>query len=306
MSDKKYTPSVIPPGNVQAKINSIELRDRPYKTKEGDIITDVVLNLETKPITDVTFKGLKYDYTNPASATYKGQVARVRLNEWGFKDVNRTDFTITKEDDILRHLKSLFMETGQLAWFTAQDDKMGVKDIKRFIEAINKDQPFKDFYMYYCLASRQYINKNNYKTDDIFLPKYDKEVGKPFSVEMKDLIQFNIEKHVTPPKTKEVTSFEPVKETPTNTETTTTATTQNGQAVNNPLKNEEEDINWEKADERNKEILEKEAKAKEHTEAVDNFMNQAPVKKEEAVVMPETNTGIVSGGAPNEKLPWEE
>jgi len=281
MSDeKKYVPSVIPPGNVQCKINSVELRLRPYTTNEGKTVTDVVLNVETKPIIDVAFKGLKRDYNNPNSEAYKGQVARLRLNEWGFKDTDRADFSITKEDDILRHLKSLFMEVGQHDWFKAQDDKYDTKDIQKLIDAINKEQPFKDFYMYYCLASRQYLNKKNYKTDDLYLPKYSKETGKPFSVNMHDLIKFDIATHVVAPKVKEVQSFEPTKEVPASL----------------PI----EDINWEASKNRAAAISGKKSMG-ENTE----FLSQGPVKQE-------TPTEEISklrediGGADNlEKMPWD-
>lgn len=296
MSDNKnYVPAVIPAGLVKAKINSLELKDKPWKDKTtGGTITDVILHLETEPMAG-TFKGLKKDYNNPNSDTYLGQVAKVRLSEWGFKDTNMPDFQITREADILRALKSLFIETGTLEWFKAQDGKFDTKDVQRLIDLFNQEQPMRNFYMYYCLATRQYINKNGYKTDDLYLPKWTKDGGSPFSSKLENLIKFDIAKHVTPPKTAEVKSFEP--------ETTTAPVTTTPVAETKTAAATTEEMVWEQKAAEVK-------KAPETDPAFENFMNAGkaqttPLTEKPANVIPESNTGIVSGGDVNEKLPWE-
>ena len=307
MSDNKnYVPSVIPAGNVKAKINSIELKDKPWKDKNtGGTITDVVLNLETEPMAG-SFKGLKKDYNNPNSDTYLGQVAKVRLSEWGFKDTNLPDFQITREADILRALKSLFIETGTLDWFKAQDAKFDTKDIQRLIDLFNQEQPMRNFYMYYCLASRQYVNKNGYKTDDLYLPKWNKDAGSPFSTKLDNLIKFDIAKHVTAPKTQEVKSFEP--DNNAGTQTKAFEPTAEKEAVKSEVTGEavktgsttqsEEDLIWEK----------KAAEVKQTgatDPAFENFMNAGKANAAVDQNKVETEgTGIVSSGS-NEKLPWD-
>ena len=296
MSDNKnYVPSVIPAGNVKAKINSIELKDKPWKSKEGATITDVILHLETEPMSG-SFKGLKKDYNNPNSDTYLGQVAKVRLSEWGFKDTNMPDFQITREDDILRALKSLFIETGTLDWFKGQDGKFDTKDVQRLIDLFNKEQPMRNFYMYFCLASRQYINKNGYKTDDLYLPKWNKDAGSPFSTKLDNLIKFDIAKHVTPPKTTEVKSFEPEATEPNIQNAVGTS----APAPEPPTKSEE-DLVWEQQAEKNKT-----APAKDP--AFEAFMNAGktpPLNETQVNTIVEESKGIISGGDANEKLPWE-
>jgi len=199
MSDQKnYIPAVLPSGNHKAKITSFELRERPFKTKAGNSIIDLVLNLETEPIGG-NFKGLKKDSTNPASEVYLGQVARVKYSEWGFSDgMTPGGNKIEGDKEILKSLKSLCIEIGQLKWFQDLDEKLPT--VAEAVKAVNESGHFKDHYLYWCLASRQYVNKNNYATDDLYLPKYSKEAGKPFSKKMDDLIKYNSTNHLMKPK----------------------------------------------------------------------------------------------------------
>lgn len=305
-NNTNYIPAVIPAGNVKAKINSIELKDKPWKSKEGLTITDVILNLETEPMGG-NFKGLKKDYNNPNSDTYLGQVAKVRLSEWGFKDVNLPDFQITREADILRALKSLFMETGTLEWFKAQDNKFDTQDIQRLIDLFNKEQPMKNFYMYWCLASRQYINRNGYKTDDLYLPKWTKADGSPFSTKLDSLIKFDITKHVTPPKTKEVSSFgENTAASPVSNEVKSTDTQHGPSAGTNQSSKESvseikssTDLIWEQKAE---EILKETGTDKAYEEFMKAGKQNNPVSDQNQV--DPAGTGIVTDNNPV-KLPWE-
>lgn len=192
MSDQKYIPAVIPPGNHKLKINSIELKTRAFKDA---LVYDIVLNVETEPITGDNFKGLKVDYNDDSKGTYKGQVGRVKYSEWGFKDgETKTHQPVVAIDEMLKALKSLCMEIGQLKWFQDLDDTLPT--VQDAVDAINRDQIFKNHYLYFCLASRQYLNKKNYVTDDLFLPRYSKEAGKPFSKKTDDMIVFNSTIHV--------------------------------------------------------------------------------------------------------------
>lgn len=209
-----YIPAVLPPGNHKAKILKIELRERPFKTKTGATITDIVLHLETEPIGG-NFKGLKKDYTDDSKGVFLGQVAKVRSNEWGFSDgQNRSGDPIDAQKEMLKALKSLCMEIGQLKWFQDQDEKLPTAS--QLVEAINKAELFKDHYLYWCLASRQYMNKKNYATDDLYLPRYSKEDGKPFSKKMDDLIVYNSAKHLVKPAGAANTSNSTAQTTPPN------------------------------------------------------------------------------------------
>lgn len=195
---KNFIPSVIPPGSVKAKIVGFELKVRPYKTKEGDPITDIILNLNTDSIGG-TFRGLKKDYNDPNSEHYLCQVGRCRISEWGFsKGKTKSGVEVDPEKDMLRALKSLCMEIGELKWF--QDVDNTLPTVAEMIKQINESNIFKNFYLYFTIASRQYLNKKNYVTDDLYLPRYSKEAGKPFSKKMDDLIKFNSTVHVMKPR----------------------------------------------------------------------------------------------------------
>lgn len=237
---RKFIPALIEPGNVQAKINSITIKDRGYKNKEGNIITDVILNLETKPIGG-NFKGMRKDSNDPNSPTYLGQIGRVKLNEWGYSDGQPIpDFILKRDEDILRALKSLFIETGTLSWLEAQHEKYSSPE--GLIELFNRDLPFKDMYLYWCIASRQYTNSRGYTADDLYLPKYNKELGKPFSVEPAGIIIFDFKKHVQTPKKKDVDNFEATTNAPVESPKADTGESQSGIVQNH---DENDKLPWE-------------------------------------------------------------
>lgn len=205
-----YIPSVIPPGNHEAKVLNIELKTRPYKTKTQATIFDIVLNLETKPMGG-TFRGLKKDFSNPNSETYLGQVGRVKTSEWGYSDgTTGGGIEIFADKEILKGLKSLCMEIGQLKFFQDLDDKF--LSPEAMVKEINDSGIFKDHYLYWCIASKQYIKKNNYPADDLYLPRYSAEAGKPFSKKMDGLITYDMNVHLTKPKTAAVKNSDKKKE----------------------------------------------------------------------------------------------
>ena len=310
MSDNKnYTPAVLPPGVHKVKVNSIDLRNRPYKTKEGDIITDVILNVESAPLPN--FKGLKKDYNDPnCTETYLGQVGRLKISEWGFKGVNMPDFQISKSEEILRALKSLFIETGQLEWFKAQDAKHATPE--ELVSDFNYQNPIKGFYFFICAATRQYTNKKGYATDDLYLPKWTKEGGSPFSTKLENLIKYDAAVHFAGPRAKTVTSFEPV-----------TATEPQKEAIKEVLKTEtslpRNPIGESETSRMEREWTEQAAKHKEPAKvdpAYEDFMKGAktePIKVDldkGAKSQPtykgndiKEEGGIVIN---NDRLPWEE
>lgn len=197
-TEKKWISSVLGPGNVKAKINSLSVQTRPYKNDLGNDIYDIMLHLESEPVKGL-FKGLKIDMNNPASKEYLGQVGRVRLSQYGFSDgVTKTGIEVTAEGDMARALKSLFIDLDLYEWYQQQDGLF--KTHQLFIDFVNKENILNDKYLYYCLATRQYVNKKGYLTDDLYLPRYNKEIGAPFATQMEKLIKFNAEVHITKPK----------------------------------------------------------------------------------------------------------
>lgn len=201
----------IEPGVIEAKVHKFELVKRPYQI-EGENILDLVVHLESKA-PGGNFKGATIPGT---SDFYAGQIGRVKWSQFGFRNTTLPDLTvITVESEIARALKSFCMEIGQYKWFMEKDEELPTKE--SFIQELNASGIFKDHYLFWCIGSRQY-QKGQYLNNDLFLPKYSKEFGKPFSSRLDDLAKFNPAKHVIKPKEAGITSsVDKPKDVPTNT-----------------------------------------------------------------------------------------
>lgn len=193
-----FISKTITPGNHEAKIHFIELKEKGFKNNLDNPIFDIVLHMETKPMGG-NFQGFLRDPKDASKGNYLGQVGRVRYSEWGFSDGKLAGGTeISGEKEILKALKHLCTEISQLNWFQQQDEKLPTA--KAMIDLINQSEMFKDHYLYWCFASRQYVNKKGWTTDDLYLPKYSVEAGKPFSKQTTDLIVYNSSIHLMKPK----------------------------------------------------------------------------------------------------------
>jgi hypothetical protein len=56
-----------------------------------------------------------------------------------------------------------------LAWFDEQDNKHDT--IEDFISAFNTTAPYKDKYLDFCIAGKEYEGKTGYTNYDLYLPK---------------------------------------------------------------------------------------------------------------------------------------
>jgi hypothetical protein len=155
---------VIQPGNVTAKINSIELE--PFKFIEGAY--HFVMKLETAPIEG--FEGFLIDKDRPELGHHKGQVGDLRASQYAFADgTTKTGIKIERDKSILIFLKNLCTALGCDDWFKAQNNKH--ETIEQFVLAFNNDKPFKDKYLDWCIAGKEYENKQGYIAHNLFLPK---------------------------------------------------------------------------------------------------------------------------------------
>jgi hypothetical protein len=196
-------PKVIQPGNVIAKILGVELE--PFKFKEGAEF--LVLMLETEPIGG-DFDGFAVDKDDPTGPKHKGQIARVKTNEYAYADsTTKTGINISKETEIVKILKNLCVALDCVSWLEEQDGKHAT--VKSLVEAFNIDQPFKDIYLNWCIAGKEYQGKTGYTNYDTFLPKFSK-TGVPFEavgVKASKLIAYNPTEHIRKKKTENVSSF---------------------------------------------------------------------------------------------------
>jgi len=162
------TSKTLLPGNTVAKINSVALED--FKFKEGGY--HLVLNLEGVEQPE-PFEGFYIDKDNPDLGRYKGLIGKVRTSEWAYADgTTKTGITVSRDNDIMAAIKRLCMTINQEQWFADQDEKHDT--IEDFVKAFNKDAPFKDTWLYFCLAGKEYTNKGGYPSFDLYLPKFAK------------------------------------------------------------------------------------------------------------------------------------
>lgn len=195
-----FVPKNIEPGNVKARINSIEL-DQPNFLEKDDAYF-VVLHLETeKPSPD--FVGFHTTFGDDTSPTYEGQTGKVKASRWSFRDFETTKgIKIDRDEEIMKFLKNLCEGLEIIKWWNKQDNKFD--SIKDLVDQFNKDEPWKGIWLNWCIGGRQYTKTNTYKGWDLHLPKFSKD-GIPFeglNAVKKRLLTFNMADHteVTEPK----------------------------------------------------------------------------------------------------------
>jgi hypothetical protein len=154
----------ITPGNHKLKINSVIAEE--FKFISGAL--QIILNVETEPIEG--FDGFLLDKDNESLGHYKGQIGRVKAGQYAFSDgETKTGVKISRDNSILVFLKSICTTLGMLDWFDAQDNKHDT--IEDFILAFNDSAPYKDKYMDFCIAGKEYEGKTGYTNYDLYLPK---------------------------------------------------------------------------------------------------------------------------------------
>jgi len=160
-------PKTISPGNHALKINSIQLEE--YQFIPGAL--HLILNVETEPIDG--FEGFMLDKDNPDAGHYAGQIGRVKASQYAFADgETKSGIKIQRDRSIMIFMQNLCKTLGINDWFIEQDN---VHDtIEDLIKEFNRSAPFKDKYIEFCVAGKEYISKTGYTNYDMYLPKSDK------------------------------------------------------------------------------------------------------------------------------------
>lgn len=160
-------PKTISPGNHHLKINSIDLEDFSFIPDAKHLI----LHLETEPIDD--FEGFLINKDNESLGRYTGQIGKVKASQYAYADgETKSGIKINRDKSIMIFLKTLCTNLGISEWFVAQDNLHNT--IEDLIVAFNKTAPFKDRYLTYCIAGKEYVGKTGYTNYDLHLPKADK------------------------------------------------------------------------------------------------------------------------------------
>jgi len=164
----------IKPGNRVAKINTIEIKKSDKPKTQGVNEWNIELNIETKPLGG-DFVGFDKVYGDPSRGSYLGQSARVKYSNWPIKEFSWTDKKTgdhrTKDDveQVLEAIQKICDAVGKPKWLDEVDNKYDT--IEELITGFNKEKPFKDVYLSWCLAANEKI-KNGYTVHYLFLPDY--------------------------------------------------------------------------------------------------------------------------------------
>jgi len=188
VSSNRVSP-VLSPGNCKIKINSLSFEATPYDKNSFNI----VLNVESEPING-DFQGFLIDAANPNGPRYKGQVGKVRMTPYPFKDaVLDNGRKINKDQEILKSIAFLADVTGK----RNEVDDINVDTIDAFMDKCKTI--FKNTeYINACIGGREWENTEGYINVDLHLPRISKS-GVPMeslNSESSRLITFNYDEHV--------------------------------------------------------------------------------------------------------------
>ncbi len=161
---------VMSPGNHKVKINSITFDKTPYDSEAFNIM----LHVETEPITG-DFEGFYRDMNNQSLGRYEGQVGRLRISPFPFKDATLQSGREINRDQ--EDLKSMFTFFEVLNMRDALDS-IEAETIEKFMVECNtlftEGQKGSKF-INICAGSREWENKEGYVNDDLYLPRMSKD-----------------------------------------------------------------------------------------------------------------------------------
>ena len=160
------TKPVLEPGNHVIKINSITLDQTPYDADSYNIH----LHVETAPVGG-DFEGFFRDYNDQSKGRYDGQVGRVRISPFPFKDTTLpSGREINRDQEILKHMitlaETLEMRDGL--------DSINAQTIEDFMKECN-DLMGGSKLINMCIGGREWENKEGYINNDLYLPRISKD-----------------------------------------------------------------------------------------------------------------------------------
>ena len=162
----------IAPGSQTLKINSVNLE--PFKFIENAY--HLMLHVESEPIKG--FEGFLIDQNDPSKGNYEGQIGRVKANRYAYADgETKSGIKIERDRSILMFIKNLCTgldacegKNRFVKWFSDQDGEH--ETIEDFVDAFDKAiQKGDEVYMDFCIAGKEYENRNGYINYDMHLPK---------------------------------------------------------------------------------------------------------------------------------------
>jgi hypothetical protein len=203
------------PGNVLAKINSIELKEDTYSRQNGKDGYFLVLNLEGVDLTDQGFEGFQKVYGDESKGNYKGQIGAVQCGSvsktgslYSFSSGTVGTRDMDRDNEIIKFIKeSLAKPLGKVE----EVDELSANTIEELVSMISRVLSNEE-YVHFCLAGKEY-EKNGYTNYSLFLPKNDYKAKKfVVATDEDSLLQFDPAIHIIKKKKAEVVdSFAPAQ-----------------------------------------------------------------------------------------------
>ncbi|NQY43022.1 MAG: hypothetical protein HRT87_06760 [Legionellales bacterium] len=177
---------IISTGNQKLKINSIEFKPTPEAY-------NILLHVESEPIGG-EFQGFLVDKNNPNGPRYQGQVGRIRMSPYHYKDATLPNGrTISRDNEMVKAIAFLGDATG----LRSEVDEIQANTIEQFMAACQNI--FKNTeYINACVGGREWMNQDGYINVDMHLPRLSKD-GVPLErldVENPRILTFDADKHV--------------------------------------------------------------------------------------------------------------
>lgn len=193
-------PKTISPGNHVLKINSVTLEEFKFI----DNAYHLILHVETKPIDN--FEGFALDKDNPEKGYYEGQIGRIKASQYAFADgETKSGIKIQRDRSILIFLQNLCKTMGINEWMLEQNNKHDT--IEDFVKAFDKTAPYKEKFLEFCVAGKEYVGKTGYTNFDMWLPKAEGGKYAFGDIENGKVIIYNEKQHLKKLENKEVESF---------------------------------------------------------------------------------------------------
>ena len=200
-------PKTFGPGNIHARLTGIFLQKPGFDEHLKPYY--LVYNLEGVD-QGPEFEGFLIDKNNQNGARYKGQVGQIKASYWPYKDgVNpKNPSQVFKRDDsIVTALLMLAKVLGKEEHF----HQLNAPTIEQYV-ALASDLLSGDKYLAWCVAGKEYDNKQGYLNYDLFLPRADngRYAFETLSASPSKLQIFDQAKHIVKKAAaKQVNNFEP-------------------------------------------------------------------------------------------------
>jgi hypothetical protein len=200
---------VIDAGNQELKINSITLNAPPYDKEAYDL----QINVESRPVTG-EFEGFLHDMNNPNGPRYEGQVGRVSFQRYAYANTTLpSGREINRDAEIMKSLIYMAEQVGK----RSELDAIEAQTIEQFVTSASAILSGNTYYNF-CIAGREWENKEGYVNLQLFLPKRSRDgvLIERLDVDNSNIVTFDRAKHIVALKNKSTntatttSTFEPV------------------------------------------------------------------------------------------------